>query len=316
MQRDIRVGTVSWINATPNPIWFSGKAKLLDPAWVCKTYIGLMATANSPPPQAIADFAEQQRGKEYRALMSFTVRLTTDDRSGAVTACDLLQSVIDPGWTPPFRIFRYPSIATLGWIDGWDSFKQVWGTSYYAGESSPLSSCKIQGRHRNSTIDSVPNAETVLLNALIKFRAGEHTDQVGIKTAEAPFHVPWVWCETLLTYGNGRVKVYGRGSVFPSHAWYLDGKQVTTNAQIADTSFPSKQVEILAPPPSIPWFGPRLTVPDVLTIDVEALRIYPVLRRGAAASGPQVPRDADAAFGGSVEQHPYTVSGCSILTSP
>ena len=47
MQRDIKVGSISWINELPNPVWFSGKAAILDPAWVPKTYMGLAATANT-----------------------------------------------------------------------------------------------------------------------------------------------------------------------------------------------------------------------------------------------------------------------------
>jgi hypothetical protein len=56
MQRDIEIGTVSWINERPSPIWFSGKAGVPEPGWVPKTYMGLVATANGPPPNKIDDF--------------------------------------------------------------------------------------------------------------------------------------------------------------------------------------------------------------------------------------------------------------------
>jgi len=35
------------------------------------------------------------------------------------------------------------------------------------------------------------------------------------------------------------------------------------------------------------YWGPRLTVSNPLAIDVEGLRIYPVLSKGASAYGPQ-----------------------------
>jgi hypothetical protein len=65
----------------------------------------------------------------------------------------------------------------------------------------------------------VPVDETVLVNAVIKFRAGQHTDSIGIQNVGSPFHVPWVWCELLRTHRFGTFTLYGRGSVFPSHAW-------------------------------------------------------------------------------------------------
>ncbi|MGO8855862.1 MAG: hypothetical protein ACLQO1_09150 [Steroidobacteraceae bacterium] len=53
-----------------------------------------------------------------------------------------------------------------------------------------------------------------------------------------------------------------------------------------------------------------------LAIDVEGLRIYPVLSKGASAYGPQVPLSADAAATGSVESHAHTVTRCPLLTYP
>lgn len=246
------------------------------------------------------------------------LRLTLDDRSQAVTAFEALDAVHDQGWTPPFRVARYPSIGALGILDGWESFKQAWSYQYQQGEASPVSVVNTQARHRNTTISSIPQAETVLVNGMIKFRAGQHTDRVGTETVGCPYHVPWVWCEMALTYANGQLKFYGRGSIFPSHAWYLDGKRVMRRDQVGDTTFPSRRIPVIGPPPSMPapYFGPRLSIPNPLGIDVSRLALYSVLSKGASAIGPQTPQNADRGLPGSVETHPNTVSGGPVMTHP
>jgi hypothetical protein len=318
VQREIKIGSVSWINETPNPVWAAVKAKLLDPAWLVKTYIGLVATANPPAPSAIEDFRAFQGDKQFRALTYCHIRVTIDDGSWKITAFEVLDAVHDPGWTPPFKVSRYPTTGVFTLLDGWNAFTQAWSGQYHQGEASPLSLVNTQARHNNTTITSIPTTETVLVNSLIKFRAGSFTDQVGIKTVGCPYHVPWVWCETVLTYASGRFMLYGRGSVFPSHAWYIDGKQVMQRAQVSDSNFPSKRVPILGPPPGVPvpYMGPRLSIPNPLSIDVGTLAIYPVLSRGAPAAGPQATLTAESGLTGSVETHPYTVSGGPVVTFP
>jgi hypothetical protein len=74
-----------------------------------------------------------------------------------------------------------------------------------------------------STIKVAAN-ETILAHCLIKFRAGKAGDFIAIAVMGAPNHVPWVWCETILTYAAPKTLVlYGRGSGFPSHAFYCQG---------------------------------------------------------------------------------------------
>jgi hypothetical protein len=317
MQRELAVGSVSWINETPNPVWWAIKAKLLDPAWLVKTYIGLVATANPPPPSNIDDFKAFQDGRQFRALTFCRIRVTIDDSSQSVTAVEVLDAVRDPGWTPPFKVSSYPTTGVFTLLDGWTAFTRVWSFQYHQGEASPLSLVNTQARHNNTTITSISPDETMLVNSLIKFRAGNFTDEVGTKTVGCPYHVPWVWCETVLTYARGNFNLYGRGSIFPSHAWYLDGQQVMQRAQVSDTSFPSKRVQILPVPPSIPYMGPRLPpIPNPLSIDAGGLAIYPVLSKGAPATGPQVALSADGGLTGSVETHPYTVAGGPVVTPP
>jgi hypothetical protein len=78
----------------------------------------------------------------------------------------------------------------------------------------------------------------VLVDGIIKFRAGANTDRVGVESVGCLYHVPWVWCETALTDDGSRFKLYGRGSIFPTHSWYLGGTQVASKAQVGDASFP------------------------------------------------------------------------------
>jgi len=163
-------------------------------------------------------------------------------------------------------------------------------------------------------ITTIPASETVLVDGIIKFRAGANTDRIGVDSVKCPYHVPWVWCETALTYDGTRFKLYGRGSIFPTHCWYLDGAKVATTNQVGDISFPS--TVSVWPPPSLPIAGPRLVIPHPLTIDVHALNLYPVLSKGAPASGPQTSASADAGRTGPVDMHPNTVEGGNAVVRP
>ena len=158
----------------------------------------------------------------------------------------------------------------------------------HQGEYSPLSVVRTEARHPNTAISTVPTTETVLVDSLIKFRAGKNTDDVGINKVGAPYHVPWVWCELVLTFGNGQFKMYGRGSIFPSHAWYFNNSQVNAVRQASDSTFPLRYVRF---PPSFvsrPPGTPTLSFPTT-SIAYNQLRIYPILTKGAPAWGPQQP---------------------------
>lgn len=65
MRRDIQIGTVSWINRTPNPVYTSAQAALLTPGWIPKTYLGLAATSNDPPRGKDLDFAKYKEKKTF-----------------------------------------------------------------------------------------------------------------------------------------------------------------------------------------------------------------------------------------------------------
>jgi hypothetical protein len=153
MQHDLKVGAVSWIDEKPSPIWFSGKAAALEPDWVPKTYMGLVATANQPPAATIADFATYRKGKDFRALMYCHLRVTIDDRSQQITKVAVIDAFHDPGWTPPFRVRTYP----LSGLKFWD--EDIWSFDWHAGEASPISVVRTEARHSNSAIASIPKGD-------------------------------------------------------------------------------------------------------------------------------------------------------------
>jgi len=317
MKLEIKVGSVSWIKLEPNPVTIALEGKAIRPNWVPKTYIGLAATANEDPPTNIADFGTFRRGKDFRAMTYAHLGVEIDDSTKAITRIMPLESFTDPGYTPPFNLLRpisaaawFPSLTVGSAFDGWQAFKSAWNFSYHEGEQSPISSVVVGARHENSSIGGVPANETVVVNQLIKFRAGEVTDNVGVTVVEAPYHVPWVWCETLVTYVLGKFKLYGRGSVFPNHAWYSGSLQMITQARIGDRTFPKKPLR------GVGAFGLAGTnAVDFFEINVPALALYPVLSKGAVASGPQTPLSAENGLKGSVEKHPFTVDGGSLNLS-
>jgi hypothetical protein len=305
MRREVSVGTISWINRTPNPVTFAAEALALEPAWIVKTYVGLAATSNPDPGDTVKDFRSFQSAKNFRAMMH--CRIAFDDDRGRLSNFKVLEAVHDPGWTPPFMMSEFPSS-----IMSFD--RNVYSSAWHAGEASPISVINTQARHRNSAIAQVGAGETVLVNGLIKFRAGKHTDDVGIQIG-SPYHVPWVWCEMLLTFMGGTFRLYGRGSTFPSHAWYVDGRRVKTVSQTADSSFPRTRI-VPTWVPRIPGTPALINMPNPLLIDERALRIYPVLQAGASAIGPQVALGADSRLTEAVDKHPNTAAGTPVVNWP
>jgi hypothetical protein len=285
--RELRmtVGTISWIRGIPNPFTSGALGPVdaefgFDPDWVPKTYLGLAATRN-PPPEATPDFTAARQGRQFRAMTfcHFSLQVDADDR---IRNFKVLNAFHDPGFTPPFNAGALPAhfgdLADLLFSDG----------QFHAGEASSLSLVNTEARHANTTITDVPPEEVVLVDSLIKFRAGKVTDDIGRDKVGAPFHVPWVWCESVVTYaGNGVFKLYGRGSIFPTHSFYLDGHKVATIDEVGDATFPK--------------------LPGTRKIEVSRLRLFPVLSKGAAAAGPQPP--TQETLGGSVETHPNTATG-------
>jgi hypothetical protein len=280
---DITVGSVSWIADTPSPVKYSFQALWDDPDWVPKTYMGLSATSNPTPSASITDFKTFQASKQFRAMLYCSLKVDIDPSANVVKSFTVVDAVHDGGWTPPFDRSKFPATKLK-------SDKSMTDPNFYQGEASPLSLVNTQSRHKNSVLTGTAAGELVLVNGLVKFRAGKHTDDIGVKDVGCPYHVPWVWSEFLLTYRSGRFTITGKGSIFPSHAWYFNGKQVNTQSQVVDTAFPSAGIR---------------------KINVLALKLYPVLKVGAPASGPQTSLSAESSLSGPVDTHPNTASGPS-----
>jgi hypothetical protein len=69
-----------------------------------------------------------------------------------------------------------------------------------------------------------PRGERLLMQGLIKFRAGAHTDDTGYRVIECPHHVPWTWCEVQLSLaGDADLRLRARMAAFPSFSFYLGG---------------------------------------------------------------------------------------------
>jgi len=313
MQFEIKFGSVSWINKDPNPIWLAAKAEVLVPEWVPKTYIGLVATANDKPPEQIQDIIAFQDKRQFRAFTHCHLGVVVDDNTKKVAKVVTIQSVTNPGWTPPFSLVRYPSVGIGSVFDGWQALKATWSFSYHAGEESPLSGAVTLGRHANTSITTIPAGETVLANMLIKFRAGSVTDNLGVNVVKCPYHVPWVWCETVLTYQYEKTfKLYGRGSIFPTHTWYLDGKQVMSKDQVGDLQFPKCALAA-----GMGYVPPQFSgLNNPFSINVPALALYPVLSAGASAGGPQTTLGGEKGLLKSVETHLNSAPAGPVQTYP
>jgi hypothetical protein len=130
----------------------------------------------------------------------------------------------------------------------------------------------VEGKLHSSSNLRCPTGYSVLVSALIKFRAGPHTDAVGIDKTGSSWHVPWVWCEYAVVRDQKRYKLLALGSSFPSHAWYVNGQQVGQTLQKA----------------------------------IAASEIEPAISSGQASNKPLLPGAQDRSTG-SVERHLFSI---------
>ena len=212
----ISLASVSWIDEKTIPkvgFWFVAGALV---SWPKRVIMGLAGTSNPEPPLKLTSMNGFVSKKQYRALISCSV-----DINPIAVARNI---VVDAGYTPPFDKNKLDT-RLRNFVPGPDDPK------FYPGESSPLSGVSVGKAHSSSTV-RVPRDSKVIVNALIKFRAGEHTDKIGIDKANSPVHIPWVWCEYMLTSSPSGIRLLCNGSIFPSHAWYVNGEQVAKRLQM------------------------------------------------------------------------------------
>jgi len=177
--------------------------------------IGLVATAN-PRPEKQINIANFRARQQYRALASVSIPLTSPTK--------LSDKIVDPGWTPPLDRSKIDT-SVAGLMPLGDDQK------FYLGEASCISSIEVGKLHPSTTLVLPKREDRVLVSMLIKFRAGAHTNKMGIEKADSPVHVPWVWCESALIMSNKKYILLGAGSQFPSHAWYINGKRIAVALQ-------------------------------------------------------------------------------------
>jgi hypothetical protein len=286
-QPEIQIVTIGWISPNPNPYQsLAGQAGplgalYLQPNWIPKVYLGLIATANDPPPITMTALQSFRNARQYRAMMGARIRFVLDGRTGEPIGAEVSDVIIDGGWTPPFDRNRF--LLSYGGAITRDSGRNALNEPSYQPGTASIASAVLTRRHPNSAL-SLPPGERLLANGLIRFRAGKHTDDVGVAIG-SPYHVPWVWNEFAVTYGQGHINVYGTASAFPTTWWYVNGHRVKCQPRLADSSFPMTS-----------WNA----------INTGALRVYPAISIGASAQGgnPQTPDDKPA---GVIYRQPYTV---------
>jgi hypothetical protein len=295
---DFWIASVAWINAYPNPFQGQGGvggyavgqagpigAPILQPDWIPKVYMGLVATANPTPPRQMEALRTFRASKGYRALLAARIRIIRDNRTGEPLQAQVSDIIIDGGWTPPFNrndfLLSYFG-GLLGAFNGDRGLQALNDPQYYSGVAS-IASAVLTTRHPNSAL-TLPPGERLLVDGLIRFRAGAHTDNVGVAVG-SPYHVPWVWNEFAVTYGSGRINVYGLASAFPTTWWYVNGRRVKCELRVGDTSFPTTNMR---------------------TIDTSRLNVYPAISIGAPA-GNGAAQVADTRPVGVIYNQPYTV---------
>jgi hypothetical protein len=256
---DLSLGVVCWINARYiRFIW------PLDAAWALLSWpnrvaIGLVATANDEPPFRINDPGNFTNPKDYRAMLWCKLGVDIDRQTDKVVRVQMYSQVIDAGWTPP----PDPNKVAMGAFmplprDG----------KYHQGERSPISGIYVQKRHPNSALGPIQTGEQLLVDGLVKFRAGKPTDDIGISNdVGSPYHVPWTWSEMALTYASGgEFYIYLKGAVFPTHTFYLNGLRIRelnqnwvgfSDKEIAFTTGAPKNMPQPYDPPQIT--GPVIT---------------------------------------------------------
>jgi hypothetical protein len=239
----INVSSISWIdgaglkNYSPNP--------LADEGWIGMLGYGMYGTRNDPPPSQFdgAGFVTGTTlSKQFRAVTSATIYLTVDDNNNFQGIRSSDPVYLDPGYTPPYRGSVMKWVGALGTEliagDAGISRKMIDEANRFSpGEMSsnskgilPMTINDKSWHH--ASVERLPYSnftppadQKILGSVMIKFRAGIPGDYIGIMALGSPNHVPWVWCEWMLTYGNGKLYLYCAGSSFPSHRFYINGKQ-------------------------------------------------------------------------------------------
>jgi hypothetical protein len=296
---EIQFGSISWIEPRPNPVHKVTDGIDFNPNWIPKAALGLMAVSNTAPPATVSDFQAYKGNRDFRAMTFCSLHVDIDGITDTV-AVEQRNSFAESGFTPPFSIPRLQQNGVafgIGDETALDANIPAIMRGFLPGETSSVSAVVIGARHPNTAIENVPADQPVLFNGLAKVRANPQEDAIGVSPDPGvPFHVPWVWCEMLVTYaGQRNFNVFGRGSIFPSHSWFANGTQLNLVIQSSDTSF--------------------LVFPGTKLIRESDMILPFFFKKGASASGPQTMLASESGLSGPVDTHPNTAPGGTTITS-
>ena len=317
----LTIGSVSWIDKRflPQIGFMYGQVYglIFEPEWIIKTIMGLVATSNTEPPNSISDIQAFRAKKDFRALAFCSLEVVVNEKTNQIASIQIKSKIADGGFTPPVDIVAEPEFGFPVLLEPLEVKRSILDRGSYAGETSSVSSMGVKV-HPNSAIAGLKN-QSLICDDLIKFRAGAHTDSVG-KLIGSPYHVPWVWCETALSFSHGQFTLHGRGSIFPSHAWYVNGHKVMHQYQIADNSIQFDDDQCfgnLRTAPSKGLNSTQLCIPakgiKVAKIRTTALNIYPAISTGAPISHLQSPAK-EAPRPGPIDLQSYTLRGGKSVT--
>jgi hypothetical protein len=309
----LSVAAVSWIDpfflTDPDlrmlePDWAPGSS-LRETMWFARTLYALRCTGNPDPPPVLKDVRGVWRrlwrrgrleaevdvdtfreGPEFRAMLYASLIVEIDPQRDRVLRAVKGRHFTDPGWTRPFDLDRCPA----GYLGFFEGNLTPLDRAAHPGEQSALSGCRyFPQRHPSSAVTAAGPHEQPVLNGLVKMRAGRQTDTIGVSKAHSPYHVPWVWCELLVTYHHGQFRLHGLGSEFPSHAWYVNERRVAVQPQTGDAAILTR------------------TVGGSREIDLARMNLHRVLSLGIPAKEPQSDPGRDAATG-PLPTHPHTAA--------
>jgi hypothetical protein len=219
----LNVSVVSWINGAGLRSSFPDVTAPYD--WLGKLSYGLYNTRNTPPPDDLdvgaGGYARLLHGRlgsdqrEFRGLTSASVYFLVNDQNEFVGSLATGTPSIVVGDTPPFQADFPLYLGALGAeaisLDPGISLKiRREGTSYNRGELSAQSCGTVPKvvflpnkgdvkSWQSSAVSQIPYScfsppvgQRILANALIKFRAGDAGDYVGVLGVGGPNQLPWV----------------------------------------------------------------------------------------------------------------------------
>jgi hypothetical protein len=247
-RKSVSLTVIGWIDGAlvPMPAPF--------PIWKAKTTMGLKGTSNTKPPENLGDIDAFRKQKQYRAIIHASLLLTVDTTTKSLHKVELISNVLDPGWTPPLgglaltsaqAIYIAKNAISPGQLGAEDV--AAFDRNFYAGEMAKSSYISVNKdlkkiHYGKQTELATLEAETVVMRAMIKFRAGAHTDYIGHDVIGCPNHVPWTWAEVVLVYRQGKLGVRANCANFPCFSFYLSGDVTKSGSKMGTLNLQASQL--------------------------------------------------------------------------